>query len=43
MVTELQYFAIVGYLLWCLLSSLSSMLRPNEDDAPLVQHRNVAR
>ena len=41
MVTELQYVAIVGYLIWCLASSLSSTLRPNDDEAPLIRHRNI--
>jgi hypothetical protein len=42
MVTELQYVAIVGYLTWGLISSLSTVLRPNEDEAGLVRHPSVS-
>jgi hypothetical protein len=42
MVTELQYFAIALYLTWCLVSSLSSTLRADDDGIPLVQHRNAS-
>jgi hypothetical protein len=42
MVTELQYVALAGYLGWCLVSSLSSMLRPDEDETPLVRHPNMS-
>jgi hypothetical protein len=38
MVSELQYVAIAGYLLWCLASSLSGGLKPTEDEQSLVQH-----
>jgi hypothetical protein len=38
MVSELQYVAIAGYLFWCLVSSLSSALKPSEDEKSLVQH-----
>jgi hypothetical protein len=38
MVSELQYVAIAGYLLWCLISSLSSVLKPSADEESLVQH-----
>jgi hypothetical protein len=31
MVTALQYVAITGFLLWCLVSSLVGLLRPDED------------
>jgi hypothetical protein len=34
MVIELQYIAIVLYLAWCLVSSLSSTLTDDQDASP---------
>jgi hypothetical protein len=31
MVTELQFAAVAAYLLWCLVSSLSGVLGPDQD------------
>ena len=33
MVTELQFAAVAAYLLWCLFSSLSGVLGPDQEDA----------
>ena len=33
MVTELQFAAAAAYLLWCLFSSLSGVLGPDQEDA----------
>ncbi|MDT5017356.1 MAG: hypothetical protein QOD39_3516 [Mycobacterium sp.] len=33
MVTDLQYVAIMLYLSWCLISSLSGVLSCNQDEA----------
>ena len=33
MVTELQFAAVAAYLLWCLFSSLTGVLGPDQDDA----------
>jgi hypothetical protein len=33
MVTELQFAAVAAYLLWCLFSSLSGVLAPDEEEA----------
>ena len=32
MVTNLQFAAVAAYLLWCLVSSLSGVLRPDNAD-----------
>ena len=42
MVSELQFVAVAGYLLWCLVSSLSSVLKPSEDEKSLVQHPTLS-
>jgi hypothetical protein len=37
MVTELQFVAVAAFLIWGLASSLCGLLKPDADDAELVQ------
>jgi hypothetical protein len=41
MVTELQFVAVAAFLIWGLASSLCGLLKPEVDDAELVQGRKA--
>ena len=43
MVTELQFIAVAAFLIWGLASSLCGLLKPDADDAELVQHGRESR
>ncbi len=40
MVTELQFAAVAAYLLWCLFSSLTGVLRPDDADQETLTENN---